>query len=176
MFDFAWSELALIAVVALIAIGPKDMPAAIRAVTGWVKKARRMAAEFQTHVDEMVREADLSEIRSSINEIRNFDIRGEIERTVDADGSIRATFASNPLEPTASAAAVTSVEEIAVAEKVTEPEPPPLEEPVVATPVRCAPDAPAFVPPNLVLPERSEAGAMEPPAFIPPEVARQRHG
>jgi sec-independent protein translocase protein TatB len=176
MFDFAWSELALIAVVALIAIGPKDMPAAIRAVTGWVKKARRMAAEFQTHVDEMVREADLSEIRSSINEIRNFDIRGEIERTVDADGSIRATFASNPLEPTASAAAVTSVEEIAVAEKATEPEPPPLEEPTVAVPVRCVPDAPAFVPPNIVLPERSEAGAVEPPAFIPPEVARLRHG
>ena len=45
MFDFAWSELALIAVVAMIAIGPKDMPGAIRAVTGWVKKARRMAAE-----------------------------------------------------------------------------------------------------------------------------------
>ena len=111
MFDFAWSELALIAVVALIAIGPKDMPAAIRAVTGWVKKARRMAAEFQTHVDEMVREADLSEIRSSINEIRNFDIRGEIERTVDADGSIRATFASNPLESAASATAATSVNE-----------------------------------------------------------------
>jgi Tat protein translocase TatB subunit len=78
MFDFAWSEFALIAVVAMIAIGPKDMPAAIRAVTGWVKKARRMAAEFQTHVDEMVREADLSEVRASINE-SNFDIRGEIE-------------------------------------------------------------------------------------------------
>ena len=78
MFDFAWSEIALIAVVAMIAIGPKDMPVAIRAVTGWVKKARRMAAEFQTHVDEMVREADLSEVRASINEIRNFDIRGRV--------------------------------------------------------------------------------------------------
>ena len=89
MFDFAWSEIALIAVVAMIAIGPKDMPVAIRAVTGWIKKARRMAAEFQTHVDEMVREADLSEVRASINEIRNFDFRGEIEKTIDADGSIR---------------------------------------------------------------------------------------
>ena len=100
MFDFAWSEIALIAVVALIAIGPKDMPVAIRAVTGMIKKARRMAGEFQTHVDEMMREADLSEVRSSINDIRNFDIKGEIERTIDADGSLRATFAANPLEPT----------------------------------------------------------------------------
>ena len=64
MFDFAWSEIALIAVVALIAIGPKDMPVAIRAVTGGIKKARRMAAEFQTHVDEMVREADLDDVRA----------------------------------------------------------------------------------------------------------------
>src|SRR5215831_1699407 len=99
MFDFAWSELALIAVVALIAIGPKDMPVAIRAVTSWIKKARRMAAEFQTHVDEMVREADLSEVRNSINEIRNFDIKSEIERNIDPDGSLRGTFSSNPLEP-----------------------------------------------------------------------------
>ncbi len=176
MFDFAWSELALIAVVAMIAIGPKDMPAAIRAVTGWIKKARRMAAEFQTHVDEMVREADLSEVRASINEIRNFDIRGEMEKTIDADGSIRATFASNPLEPTAPS--VTSVEEIAVSEPVIEgavviEEPAPEEPAVTATP--CVPRAPAFVPPNLVQPAAAhDADGPEPPAFIPPDVVRQR--
>ncbi len=172
MFDFAWSEIALIAVVAMIAIGPKDMPATIRAVTGWIKKARRMAAEFQTHVDEMVREADLSEVRASINEIRNFDIKGEIEKTIDADGSIRSTFASNPLEPAAQAA--TSVEEIAIAEPAVE-EPVPAEEPAVAA-TPCVPRAPAFVPPNLVLPAAvTDAAEPAPPAFIPPDVARQRH-
>jgi sec-independent protein translocase protein TatB len=172
MFDFAWSEIALIAVVAMIAIGPKDMPAAMRAVTGWVKKARRMAGEFQTHVDEMMREADLSEVRASINEIRNFDIKGEIEKTIDADGSIRSTFASNPLEP--DTPAVTSVEELAVSEPaIAELQPP--EEPVVAA-TPCVPRAPAFVPPNLVLPVVA-AGAARPeaPAFIPPDVVRQRH-
>src|SRR6185437_8676475 len=97
MFDFAWSEIALIAAVALIAIGPKDMPVAIRAVSTWIKKARRMAAEFQTHVDEMVRDADLADVRNSINEIRNFDIKGTVERAVDPDGSLRSTFANNPL-------------------------------------------------------------------------------
>ena len=170
MFDFAWSEIALIAVVAMIAIGPKDMPVAIRAVTGWVKKARRMAAEFQTHVDEMVREADLSEVRASINEIRNFDVRGEIEKTIDADGSIRSAFASDPLEPAPSAA--TSVEEIAVSEPVMEAAPP--EEPVVAA-EPCKPLAPAFVPPNLVHPAAvADTGEAEPPAFIPPDVVQQR--
>lgn len=170
MFDFAWSEFALIAVVALIAIGPKDMPVAIRAVTTWIKKARRMAAEFQTHVDDMMREADLHEVRASINEIRNFDIKGELERTIDADGSIRATFASNPLEPTAEVATVTSVEEIAVSEPVVE-EPEPLPRARSGEP-----NAPAFVPPNLVRSAAAETTEPEAPAFIPPDVVRQRHG
>ncbi len=176
MFDFAWSEIALIAVVALIAIGPKDMPVAIRTVTGWIKKARRMAAEFQTHVDEMVRDADLSEIRSSINEIRNFDIKGEIEKTIDADGSIRSTFASNPLEPTATAVAATSVEEIAISEPAVAEIAPPPEEPTVVPPT-CTPQAPAFVPPNVVrAASDNTVSDAEAPAFIPPDVVRQRHG
>ncbi len=173
MFDFAWSELGLIAVVAMILIGPKDMPVAIRSVTGWIRKARRMAAEFQTHVDEMVREADLGDIRTSINEIRNFDIRGEIEKTVDADGSLRATFAENPLEPAVATPAVTSVEEIAVTETVVHEIARP-EEIVVAPPDPCVPQAPAFVPPNVVRAISTEnTTEPEPPAFIPPDVVRQ---
>ena len=170
MFDFAWSEFALIAVVALIAIGPKDMPVAIRAVTAWIKKARRMAAEFQTHVDEMVREADLHEVKASFDEIRNFDIKGELERTIDADGSLRSTFASNPLEPLPAASTATSVEEIAVSEPAVAELAPPVE-----TPPPCVPQAPAFVPPNLVLPARPNGAAdQDAPAFIPPNVAAER--
>ena len=96
MFDFAWSEIALIAAVALIAIGPKDMPAAIRGVTDMIKKARRMAGEFQTHVDEMLREANLGRGAQPFNDIRNFDVRGHLERAVDPDGSLRDTFADQP--------------------------------------------------------------------------------
>jgi sec-independent protein translocase protein TatB len=185
MFDFAFSEIALIAVVALIAIGPKDMPVAIRAVTGWIKKARRMAAEFQTHVDEMVREADLHEVRASINEIRNFDIRGEIERNVDPDGSLRSTFASNPLEPTAAApaAAEVALSEASVGEPIVlEPERP-AEAASDVPPSPAMPQAPSFIPPNMVPPHEACAGGRtsgqsaveaEPPAFIPPEVVLQR--
>ncbi|MBO0711865.1 MAG: twin-arginine translocase subunit TatB, partial [Acetobacteraceae bacterium] len=120
MFDFAWSEIAVIGVVALIAIGPKDMPVAIKAVTNAIKKARRMAAEFQSHVDEMVREADLHEVRNSLSEIRNFDFKGTVERTVDPDGSLRTTFASNPLEPdpVIKAPAPAEAENAAVAERL----------------------------------------------------------
>ena len=140
MFDFAWSEIVLIGVVALIAIGPKDLPVAMKAVSGAVKKARRMAAEFQTHVDDMMRDANLNEVRSQINEIRNFDIKTTLERAVDADGTIRQTFSGNPLETAPSPA------EAAPAE------PPPLP----------PPDAPAFIPPAFA------AKSAPPPAFIPP--------
>ena len=96
MFDLAWSEIALIAVVALVVIGPKDLPDAIRGIAKGIQKLRRMAGEFQGHVDEMVREAKLDEVRDQINQIRNFDIKGEIEKAVDQDGSIRKTFEDDP--------------------------------------------------------------------------------
>ncbi len=101
MFDFAWSEIALIGVVALVLIGPKDMPVAIKAITGAVKKARRMAAEFQTHVDDMVKDADLGEVRDGIREIRSLDIRGTIARAVDSDGSIRKALSEDPMRDAA---------------------------------------------------------------------------
>ncbi len=177
MFDFAWSEIALIAAVALIAIGPKDMPAAIRGVTDMIKKARRMAGEFQTHVDEMLREANLNEVRSQINEIRNFDVRGHIERAVDPDGSLRDTFASNPLEPTLPAATtMAAVEEIAVSEPAVAELERPAE--IVPAPVPVALQAPAFIPPNMLPPPgmctgKPVAAEPEPPAFIPPDVVLQ---
>lgn len=171
MFDFAWSEIMLCGVVALIAIGPKDMPAAMKAVAGVVKKARRMASEFQGHVDEMMREADLHEVREQINEIRNFDIRGEMERTVDPDGSLRSTFTSNPLEAApAPAVASTAATSEAVAGEAA-PEIPvnyTLERP--ADPLADAEaEAPAFIPPSAA---PATEPAEEPPAFVPPGMHR----
>jgi sec-independent protein translocase protein TatB len=171
MFDFAWSEIALIAAVALIAIGPKDLPVAIRSVTGMIKKARRMASEFQTHVDEMVREANLQDVRDQINEIRNFDIRGEIERNIDPDGSLRSTFSSNPLQPETPAAAEPAEPAVEVAAH-------PDAEPARPAEAPAAAERPAFIPPGAVPPEPAAApapAAAEAPAFIPPGVVLQRH-
>src|SRR5580658_5112783 len=106
MFDFAWSEIALIAGVALVVIGPKDLPVALRAISGFVKKARRMAGEFQTHVDEMMREVDLKDVKDSINEIRNFDFRSTVEKAIDPDRSLRDAFSVDPLAPATGETAV----------------------------------------------------------------------
>ena len=108
MFDFAWSEIMLIGIVGLIFIGPKDMPTAIRAITDLLKKGRKLAGEFQTHVDEMVRDADLGEARDSIRQLRSMNLRGQVMKALDGDGSIRRTLVENPLSPipAASSAAI----------------------------------------------------------------------
>ncbi len=181
MFDFAWSEIGLIAAVALILIGPKDMPVAIRTIADMVKKARRMAGEFQTHVDEMLREANLHEVRDQITSIRNFDIRGEIEKHVDPDHSLRDTFSGNPLEPNAASDAIAApapIDAAAVAELDPIPLTAPIEqsalEPPEAEAEPAAPAAPAFVPPGFVPSLKADDGEAEAPSFIPPQVVLQR--
>ena len=63
MFDIAPTELLVVAIVALVVIGPKDLPKALRFVGNWVGKARRMAAHFRAGVDNMVREAELEDLK-----------------------------------------------------------------------------------------------------------------
>jgi sec-independent protein translocase protein TatB len=185
MFDFAWSEIALIGVVALIAIGPKDLPVAIRTVAQMVKKARRMAGEFQTHVDEMVREANLDEVRGQINEIRNFDFKGALNRAVDSDGTIRKTFADDPFK-TSTYTPPPPVTETPAIDNA--PAAPALDAPHLTSAELTAPDGrglegdriPAGLPDPLALEQvAASMVAAEPPppppvaapAFIPPSIA-----
>jgi sec-independent protein translocase protein TatB len=70
MFDIGWSEFALIAVVALIAIGPKELPGVLRTVGQWMGKARKMAAEFQGQFQEAMREAEMADLKKSFDEVR----------------------------------------------------------------------------------------------------------
>jgi sec-independent protein translocase protein TatB len=148
MFGFSWAEIGLIMAVALIAIGPKDLPVAIRTVTGLMKKARGMAAEFQGHVDEMMREANLSDVKTEINKLRRFDFKGAAESTIDPDGSLKASlaaadFGANPMQPVPNSIYTAKVAEV----------------------VEDTPEAPAFIPPD--------AARKQPvPAFIPPGIRR----
>ena len=68
MFGVDTSELLLIAVVALLFIGPKDLPAAMRTVGGWVGKVRGMARHFNSGIETMIREAELEEMEKSWRE------------------------------------------------------------------------------------------------------------
>jgi sec-independent protein translocase protein TatB len=68
MFDIGYSELLLIAVVALVVIGPKDLPNVMRTVGKWVGKARGMARHFRSGIDTMMREAELEEMEKKWRE------------------------------------------------------------------------------------------------------------
>jgi len=70
MFDIGWSELVVIAVVALIAIGPKELPGVLRMVGQWMGKARKMAAEFQGQFQEAMREAEMADLKKTFDEVK----------------------------------------------------------------------------------------------------------
>ena len=70
MFDIGWSELVVIAVVALIAIGPKELPGVLRMVGQWMGKARKMAGEFQGQFQEAMREAEMADLKKSFDEVK----------------------------------------------------------------------------------------------------------
>jgi sec-independent protein translocase protein TatB len=70
MFDIGWSELMVIGVVALIAIGPKELPGVLRTVGQWMGKARRLANEFQGQFREAMREAEMADLKKSFDEVR----------------------------------------------------------------------------------------------------------
>ena len=68
MFDIGASELLVIIIVAVLVIGPKDMPLALRTAGRWIGKIRRVSAHFRTGLDAMVREAELEEMEKKWKE------------------------------------------------------------------------------------------------------------
>ena len=109
MFDIGWSELLLVGAVALVVIGPKDLPGALRTLGRMTGKMRRMAGEFQNQFNEAIREAEMDDIRRSVADVgqtakdlqQSFNpiqtIRDEIKGAIDG----RAPAASPPSEPAA---------------------------------------------------------------------------
>ena len=89
MFDIGWDEMALVAVVALIVIGPKDLPQVLRTCGQWVRKARELAGEFQRGMDDMVRESEIGDLKKQVEKVADTNaLRREIENTIDPTGTI----------------------------------------------------------------------------------------
>jgi len=88
LFDLGWSEILLIGTVALIFIGPKDLPKAMRVAGFWVRKARTLSREFQSSIDQMIREAELDEMRQDLKKATEFDLEKEFHNTIDPTGSL----------------------------------------------------------------------------------------
>jgi len=88
MFDIGWSEMLIIGVVALVVIGPKELPGALKTFAYWTKQARKLAREFQSGVDEMIRQAELDEAKQAVEEARR-KIARDVEESVDPGGEVK---------------------------------------------------------------------------------------
>jgi sec-independent protein translocase protein TatB len=75
MFDISWSEFLLIGVVALIVIGPKELPAVMRTLGHWTRKVRSMASEFQSQFQEAMREAEMADLKKDVEDLKH-DVAG----------------------------------------------------------------------------------------------------
>lgn len=93
MFDLGWPEMLTILAVALIVIGPKDLPKALYTVGKWVRAARKMTGEFQRHVDDMVRETELEEVKKAAQTLSKGGLKRELEKTIDPKGELRDSLA-----------------------------------------------------------------------------------
>ncbi len=96
MFDVAPSELLLVAVVALVIIGPKDLPRVLRFVGQWVGKAKGVARQFRSGFDEMVREAELREMEEKWRAENERIMREHPAMPAPADGAAPATETTEP--------------------------------------------------------------------------------
>ena len=100
MFDISWSEFLLIGVVALIVIGPKELPGVLRTLGQYTRKVRGMAADFQNQFQEAMREAEMTDLKKQVDDlahdVKNFDplkdVRSDLEATgKDLERSLEAT-------------------------------------------------------------------------------------
>src|SRR5437868_11845043 len=115
MFDISWGKLVIIGVVALLVIGPKELPAVLRQLGQAMAKIRRMAAEFQGQFQDAMREAEMADLKKQFDETTSglqstfdtTDIKNELEKMIQdptaTATSPAATSSTPPSDPTAPA-------------------------------------------------------------------------
>jgi len=103
MFDLSWSHIGLFVVIALLVLGPKELPNAIRTGAQLLRAGRKLAGEFRGGLDELMREAELDETRRSIKEAMTEGLDKTIGEHVDPAGEIKSSL-ENPVIDTASPA------------------------------------------------------------------------
>jgi sec-independent protein translocase protein TatB len=145
MFDIAWSEMLVVGAVALVVIGPKDLPKALRSVGEMVGKIKRMAAEFQGQFNDAMREAELHELKKQVE-----DVGGSVQAATKVDfNPIQTIREEIKGASTAAPGAPTSLATDTVA--------PPLPDPVIALPE----PPPPFNPAELAEPSATTAAAAD---------------
>ena len=183
MLDISWTEFLLIGVVALIVIGPKELPAVLRTLGQWTRKVRSMAADFQNQFQEAMREAEMADLKKDIDDItsgiKRFDPLKDVRADVEAAGKdIQSSLEQTPAPVTsatgpAETAAATGSE--ASVSLPSDPAPPPAAELPIAEAAADLGDANVVgAATGPVTPEAAEKAAGEFPASEAPSYAREK--
>src|SRR3974377_461743 len=99
MFGLNWGELVVIGIVALIAIGPKELPTVLRTLGQWMGQIRRMANEFQTQFNEALREAEFADLKKHADELSiSVAEIGKIDPIADVKRDVERSFQEPPAE------------------------------------------------------------------------------
>ncbi|MCY3672977.1 MAG: Sec-independent protein translocase protein TatB [Alphaproteobacteria bacterium] len=104
MLDIGWTEMLVIAVIAIVVIGPRDLPKMLKTVGGWVRKARATVRELQTGIEDMAREAELDEVKKSVESATRVDNWLDDKAVVKPPASQSPPAAASP-QPSATASA-----------------------------------------------------------------------
>jgi sec-independent protein translocase protein TatB len=137
MFDFfSWQHLSIMLIVALVVVGPKDLPRLMNMAGKWAGKARAMASEFRRSFDEMARESELAELRKEIEELKKNNPVNDLANSMasvesEVNSSMQAAAPALEAEPVA--APVESVEPRSGELAVTDSPPQPRNTPIVET-------------------------------------------
>src|SRR5262245_34768123 len=158
MFDIGWSELLVIGIVALIAIGPKELPGVLRTVGAYMGKIRRMASEFQGQFQEAMREAEMADLKKSVDEMTesatknftDFDPIGSVRKEIES-------FTADPLKDTSTTATTSAA-------------------PETVSPEAAAPSTPAPVSPDTTIPQPATSDTALAPEAPQPETPQAKTG
>jgi len=125
MFDISWTEFLLIGIVALIFIGPKELPAVMRTIGQYTRKVRSMAADFQNQFQEALREAEMADLKKQVDDmahdIKHYDPLKDVRSDVEAIGKDIEKPAVPPAEPLPVAEAAAEPGDTNIAAAATEP-------------------------------------------------------
>lgn len=92
MFDIGWAEMMFVVIIAVLVIGPKDLPGAIATIGKYVRKARSMARDFQSGIDDLAKETEIADIKKDLMATTDFNIKKQIEDAVDPTGRAENMF------------------------------------------------------------------------------------
>jgi sec-independent protein translocase protein TatB len=112
MFDISWSHLMVVLVVAIVVIGPKDLPRVLRAVGRWSGQVKRMARDFQNQFNEALREAELDSLKKDVEDIAKIDPMADVHNEMAKTNAEIMTELNKPaVDPATPASAAGAAEE-----------------------------------------------------------------